>query len=77
MFAIEFETQIKNGFIEVPAIYQRQISGAVRVIVLASERTQSTGMIARLLKQPIQDDAFIPLKRDEIYQERIQNLPLS
>jgi hypothetical protein len=70
MFAIEFQTQIKNGIIEVPTEYQNRINGSVRVIVLAPERAQRTGIIAHLLEHPIQDDSFIPLTREEIYQDR-------
>lgn len=69
MFAIEFQTQIKNGIIEMPTEYQNRINGLVRVIVLAPERAQRTGIIARLLEHPIQDDNFVPLTRDGIYQD--------
>jgi len=70
MFAIEFQTRVKNGIIEVPAEYQNQINGSVRVIVMTPDRARDTGIIARLLDHPIQDDTFVPLTRDEIYRER-------
>jgi hypothetical protein len=70
MFAIEFQTQIKNGIIEVPTEYQNRINSSVRVIVLAPEQARRPGMITRLLEHPIQDDTFVPLTRDEIYVPR-------
>jgi len=71
MFAIEFQTHIKNGIIEVPTEYQNQISGSVRVIILTPDPAQHTGIIARLLERSVQDNAFVPLTRHEIYPDRI------
>ena len=71
MFAIEFQTHVRDGIIEVPAEYQNQVTGSVRVIVMTAHRVQPRGIIARLLAHPIQDDTFVPLRRDEIYQERV------
>ncbi len=71
MFAVEFQTHVRDGVIEVPAEYQNQVNGSVRVIVMTPDRAQHTGIIARLLAYPIQDDTFVPLTREEIYQERL------
>lgn len=34
MYAIEFESQVKNGIIEIPKKYQKQIHDNVKVIIL-------------------------------------------
>ncbi len=34
MYAVEFETTIRNGMIEVPETYNDQLAGSVRVIIL-------------------------------------------
>ncbi len=70
MFAIEFQARIKDGMIEIPKEYRDQLTESVRVIILAPERPQGTGIIARLLAHPLQDPAFVPMTRDEIYQDR-------
>ncbi len=41
MRAIEFQTKIKNGMIEIPQMYRHQISTQVRVIVLSEEQSGS------------------------------------
>lgn len=70
MIAIEFQTTVKNGIIEVPEEYRDQLTDAVRVIILSPEKPSSTGIIARLLANPIRDPDFVPMTRDEIYQSR-------
>lgn len=69
MYAIEFQTKLKNGSIEIPEEYKDKISGTVRVIVLSQENSsiQKTDIIDRLLKHPIEMASFIPLDREEIY----------
>jgi hypothetical protein len=70
MFAIEFQAQVKNGVIEIPAAYRDQLTESVRVIILTPDRPQATGIIARLLETPLEDPTFVPLTRDEIYEGR-------
>jgi hypothetical protein len=70
MIAIEFQTRVKDGIIEVPPEYRDQIVGAVRVIVLSQAPAPSSGIIAELLEHPIQDPSFAPLPREEIYRDR-------
>jgi hypothetical protein len=72
MVAIEFQAQVKDGIIEVPAAYRAQLTETVRVIILTPDRSQGTGILDRLLEAPIDDSTFTPLTRDEIYQERIK-----
>ena len=70
MIAIEFQTRVKNGVIEVPAEYRDQLVGAVRVIVLTQPSKQPRGIIAQLLEHPINDPSFTPMTREEIYRDR-------
>lgn len=70
MIAIEFQTRVTNGVIEVPPEYRDQLVGAIRVIVLAQTIAPSEGIIAELLERPIQDPSFTPLPRDELYRDR-------
>ena len=47
MYAVEFQTRIKNGIIEIPEEFRDRFREYVRVILLAEEKkrrlTQSTG----------------------------------
>ncbi len=70
MFAIEFQARVKDGLIEIPEEYRDRLTESVRVIILAPERSRGTGIIARLLDRPIQDPTFVPMTRDEIYDDR-------
>ena len=67
MLAIEFQTRVEDGKIEVPEAYRDQVEGTVRVIILVEEDQPSDDIIARLLSDPIQIDDFTPLTREEIY----------
>jgi len=67
MIAIEFQARIKDGTIEVPIEFREQLSGTVRVIILRTEPQKTSKIIERLLKHPIQDPTFTPLRRDEVY----------
>jgi hypothetical protein len=79
MFAIEFQSKIKDGVIKVPAEYQERLrreSGddTVRVIVLTGAAAEKHGrleqpdILYQLLNNPIQLKGFRPLKRDETYE---------
>ncbi|MCB0114657.1 MAG: hypothetical protein KDD84_11225 [Caldilineaceae bacterium] len=70
MIAVEFQTTVKNGVIEVPTEYREQLSDSVRVIILSRGKPGGTGIIARLLADPIRDPNFVPMTRDEIYEGR-------
>ena len=72
LVAIEFQTSIKNGTIELPTEYRDTVTGTVRVIILAPELRRSSKIIHRILEHPIEDADFTPLKRDDIYQDRIK-----
>ena len=67
MIAIEFQTHVKDGTIEVPEQYRDEVQGEVRVIILRTDRQKKSKIIERLLQQPLQDPSFRPLTRDELY----------
>ena len=68
MNALEFYTTIKNGRIEVPREYLRNLTNRVRVILLVDEDTRSAeNFIDELLANPIKVKGFRPLTREEVY----------
>jgi hypothetical protein len=69
MNAVEFQTNIQNGMIEIPVEYRDRVKGPVRVIVLSIERSQQPDIIDRLLAEPLKADHFRPLTREEIYRD--------
>jgi hypothetical protein len=74
MIAIEFEATVKNGTIEIPEVYRNQVGASVRVIILTTERPASTGMLARLINQPIVDPTFAPLPRETMYDRTLPSI---
>lgn len=71
MQAIEFQAIVKNGMIEIPSEYQKNLTRRVRVIVLAEEnREQHTNLIDDLLEHPLKIQGFQPLTRDESHARR-------
>lgn len=67
MYAIEFQTKVKNGKIEIPSQYRDKLNEVVRVIVLAEVEEKRDNLIDQLLETPFQVKGFEPLSRDEIY----------
>lgn len=72
MLAVEFETQIKDGIIEIPVEYQQRLrqqgaQGWVRVLILTPERQPAENMVAYLIAHPLVVEGFQPLRREEIY----------
>lgn len=68
MNVIEFQTTVKDSTITIPEEYRNKIKGTVRVILLATEPTQSFDMIDHLLANPLRVRGFKPLSRGEIYE---------
>ena len=71
MFAVEFQANIQNGFIEIPEQYKSQFvtQNSIKVILLKPEENAPVeDLIEQLLKNPIQVEEFQPLKRNEIYE---------
>ena len=67
MYAVEFQANVKNGIIEIPARYRSQLKQRVRVIVLAEPDDQPGNLIDQLLETPLHVKGFKPLTRDELY----------
>ena len=68
MYAVEFQTTVKNGLIEIPTEYQQNFKRNVRVILLTEEMAQTTqSFIDQLFAQPLSVKHFQPLSREEIY----------
>lgn len=74
MYAIEFQTKISNGSIELPQEFVGKLVGEVRVIVLKQEQSAVAenlpeSLIDRLMNAPISLDAFKPMSREDIYEQ--------
>jgi hypothetical protein len=69
-FAIEFQTKITDGTIELPEIYRGRLIGPVRVIILAEESPTGLDMIDQLLTNPLQVESFTPFQRDHCSDDR-------
>jgi hypothetical protein len=68
MQAIEFQAVIKNGVIEIPRRYLRNLSNRVRVILLIEQTPETTAnFIDQLIAQSVRVQGFRPLTRKEIY----------
>lgn len=68
MYAIEFQSKVKDGVIEIPERYRGQIGRQVRVIVLTEAQTSTGDMIDQLLEKPVKMKGFTPLTRGEVYE---------
>jgi len=69
MYAIEFQTKVRNGRIEIPEQYQNRLQGQVRVIVLSDDAPSMADMIDQLLASPLKLENFTLLTREEIYEK--------
>jgi hypothetical protein len=59
---------IKNGVIEIPRRYLRNLSNRVRVILLIEQTPETTAnFIDQLIAQSVRVQGFRPLTREEIY----------
>jgi len=68
MYAIEFQTTVKNGMIKIPQEYEKRFQHRVKAILLAEEAAHpSTNLIDQLLTKPLRIKNFKPLTREEIY----------
>ena len=68
MYAIEFQTTVKNGLIEIPRQYLKDFTNRVHVILLVEEASKTTAdFIDQLLAHPVRAKDFHPLTRDDIY----------
>ena len=70
MYAVEFQTKVKNGTIEIPEVYRDRFKERVRVILLAEEESTTLNLIDQLLQRPVKVAGFKPLTREEMYERR-------
>lgn len=70
MYAVEFQTKVKNGTIEIPEVYRDRFKERVRVILLAEEESEGASLIDQLLQHPVKVADFKPLTREEMYERR-------
>ncbi|MBF0240411.1 MAG: hypothetical protein HQM12_22125 [SAR324 cluster bacterium] len=69
MYAIEFESHIKNGMIEIPEEYKTQIPATFRVIVLTQEN-----ILAKTESTTTSDTRPFASLSEEEKQQRIQSV---
>jgi hypothetical protein len=67
---IEFDAQITNGTIEIPAAHRGDVVGRVHVIVLPHLATAPATKIDELLAEPLNIPGFRPLTRDEAHERQ-------
>jgi len=71
MYAIEFESFVKNNLLKIPSQYKDFYSKKVKVILMIEENTfpkHKENFILSLMSKPIKSLNFTPLERDEIYE---------
>ena len=67
MQAIEFQTTVKNGLIEIPRQYRKDLQ-TVRVILLVEDTPQAKpNLIDELLEHPLKVPGFQPLEREALH----------
>ena len=69
MYAIEFQTRIEEGMIQIPLQYRDKLKQVVRVIILSNVQEKTVNLIDQLLESPLKVEGFQPLSREEIYAE--------
>ena len=67
MYAIEFQTSIEEGVIQIPLQYRDKLKQVVRVIILSNAQEKTVNLIDQLLESPLKVEGFQPLSREEIY----------
>jgi hypothetical protein len=65
---VEFQATVNDGIIEIPPKYRDQVTGRVRVILLADEMPAvKANRIDLLLAHPVEVEGFTPLTREEAH----------
>jgi hypothetical protein len=67
MTTIEFDAQVTDGTIEIPAAHRRDVSGPVHVILVPRCQPAQATKIDELLARPLVLAGFRPLTRDEAH----------
>lgn len=73
MQAIEFETVVTSGHIDVPEECRKLNGQKVRVLVLLEEEpkeglVKKNIFIEKFIKHPLEVDGFTPISRNDIYE---------
>lgn len=70
MKAVEFQTTVKNGTIQIPEKYKEQFKKHVRVVLMREEESGGSerDIIDRLMETPLKSENFKPLSREEAHQ---------
>jgi hypothetical protein len=76
MNSIEFKTSIQNGVIQIPQKYQKDLQDADSIevtiqTIVKKKRIPSTGIIARLIQNPMLVKNFEPLTREEAHERSL------
>jgi hypothetical protein len=67
---IKFQAKVNQGKIEIPEIYQDNLQMAETIEIIIPDPLEiSSGIIQRLIKNPVEIQDFTPLKREEIYEQ--------
>jgi hypothetical protein len=67
MYSVEFKARIKNGSIEIPRKYRRNLTKRVRVILVTEGEKNSADFIDQLLARPARVQGFQPLTREQVH----------
>ena len=70
MAAIEFDAQITNGTIEIPAAHRQALQGDVHVVIYPQLTPSGESKIDELLRAPLQVSGFRPLTREQAHERR-------
>lgn len=65
MTAMQFDTEVHEGFLALPAEARNAFEGRVHVILVKDEASVGDDFIAELLASPVDAGDFRPLSRDE------------
>jgi hypothetical protein len=70
MAVLEFTANVKNGKIQIPPEYLDALNQVetIQITVISQPQTAAIGMIAELLKNPLEVEDFVPLTREEAHE---------
>ncbi|CAN5869438.1 hypothetical protein BH24ACI1_BH24ACI1_01390 [soil metagenome] len=75
MSVVKFEATVENGSIVIPTELRNQVKGNVEVSVRLGNKSNAEeepyDILTELMENPIRDPAFVPFKRDEIYDRKL------
>jgi hypothetical protein len=69
MNTVEFDAEVANGQIEIPAALRAEVLGPVPVVVFPQTPAPRENKIAEVLRNPLRVPVFQPLTRDEAHEQ--------